>query len=355
MKKEVAKLLRKAIDSLILSVEIFNRPSDAGRSTASLIFMDHSFEMLLKASIIHKGGDIREKDSPNTIGFDKCLRKAVSDANVKFLTEEQVLNLQSINGERDAAQHYILDISEQQLYFHMQTGFTLFSDILKNVFNQTLSKYLPARVLPIATMIPTDICTLFKYEVNEIKKMLAPHTRKRSEAIAKLRPLAIFNSAVLGEKNTQLSERDMVKLVSLIRAGQNWDEVFPGLAMIDIDRQGEGPKISLRISKKADVEVALVKESSSDTGVVAVKTVNALEYYNLGLYQMRDNLKKTFPWINQNNLQVIVKHLNIKDNIEYYKEFKIGAQTYKRYSKKALDYIFSQIPITDAEHHYLDW
>ena len=74
MKREVKKLLQKSIESLILSIEIFNRPSDTGRCTASLIFMDHSFEMLLKAAILHRNGEIREKrHAPNTIGFDKCM------------------------------------------------------------------------------------------------------------------------------------------------------------------------------------------------------------------------------------------------------------------------------------------
>ena len=61
MRKEAKHLYQKAIDSLTLSIELFNRPNDCGRIHGVLIFMDHSFEMLLKASIIHKGGKIKEK------------------------------------------------------------------------------------------------------------------------------------------------------------------------------------------------------------------------------------------------------------------------------------------------------
>ena len=136
MKKEVKSLLNKATESLVLSVELFNRPSEQCRQTASLIFLDHSFEMLLKAAILHKNGKIRNnKDDKNTIGFDHCLRIAVSNGQMKFLTEEQAIVAQAINGLRDAAQHYILQISEQHLYVHMQSGVTLFSDILYSVFN----------------------------------------------------------------------------------------------------------------------------------------------------------------------------------------------------------------------------
>lgn len=61
MKRETKQLLRKAIDSLVLSVEVFNRPHDRGRVTTTLILLDHAFEMLLKAAIRHKGGRIHER------------------------------------------------------------------------------------------------------------------------------------------------------------------------------------------------------------------------------------------------------------------------------------------------------
>jgi len=60
MKKEVKILRGKAIDSLVLSIELFNRPSEAGRAHGVLIFLDYAFEMLFKAIILHRGGRIRE-------------------------------------------------------------------------------------------------------------------------------------------------------------------------------------------------------------------------------------------------------------------------------------------------------
>ena len=53
-------MLKKATDSLILAIEHFNRPIDRGRVSAVLILLDHAFEMLLKAAILHRGGRIRE-------------------------------------------------------------------------------------------------------------------------------------------------------------------------------------------------------------------------------------------------------------------------------------------------------
>ncbi len=123
MRKEAKILVGKAINSLILSIEHFNRPWDQGRPETVLILLDHAFELLLKAAILHRGGKVRKKRENQTIGFDECIRVAIP---LKIINTEQALTLQTINSLRDAAQHYILQISEQLLYFQAQMGLTLF-------------------------------------------------------------------------------------------------------------------------------------------------------------------------------------------------------------------------------------
>jgi hypothetical protein len=110
MKREATFLLKKATDSLILAIDHFNRPIDRGRVSAVLILLDHSFEMLLEAAILHRGGRIRKARKRETIGFDSYVSKGVSDASIRYLTEEQAITLQTINGLRDAARH-LLSIS----------------------------------------------------------------------------------------------------------------------------------------------------------------------------------------------------------------------------------------------------
>ena len=146
MKREPKLLLQKAIDSLVLSVEHFNRPDDRGRPTAVLILLEHSFEMFLKAALLQRGGAIREPRARETVGFDACIRRAMSTGAIKFLTADEALTLQAINGLRDAAQHHLLDISEQQLFLHMQNGLTLFRDLLKKVFGASLASRFPTTV-----------------------------------------------------------------------------------------------------------------------------------------------------------------------------------------------------------------
>ena len=60
MRKHVRLLFEKSLDSLVLSIDHFNQPWDRGRKEAVLILLNHTFELLLKAAILHRGGKIRE-------------------------------------------------------------------------------------------------------------------------------------------------------------------------------------------------------------------------------------------------------------------------------------------------------
>jgi len=333
MKREARLLLEKGCDSLMLSVELFNRPHDRGRVSATLIQLDHAFEMLLKAAIVHRGGRIREKRAKETIGFDACVRRGLSDGRIKLLTEEQALTLQTINGLRDAAQHHLLEISEGQLYVHAQSGVTLFRDLLKSVFGQELASHLPARVLPVSTSPPTDLATLFDSEVREIQKLLRPGRRRRIEAEARLRPLAILDATIRGEKG-QPSSADLRRVGQELRRGKQWTEVFTGVAAVEIAADGSGPTLSLRLSKKEGIPIQLVPEGTPDAAVVAIRRVNELDFYSLGAKQLAEKLNLTLP-----RAVAVVDHLKIRSEPDCYKEFKIGSQIHKRYSAKALEKI----------------
>lgn len=333
MKREARLLLDKASDSVLLSIEFFNRPHERGRESSTLILLDHAFEMLLKAALVHRGGRIREKRARETIGFDSCVRRGLSDGKVKFLTEEQALLLQSINGLRDAAQHHLLEISEGQLYVHAQAGVTLFRDLLKDVFGQDLADRLPERVLPVSTSPPSDLTTLFDSEVGEIKKLLSPGRRRRIEAEARLLPLAILDAAVRGEKG-QPSTGDLRRIERTLASGTGWQDIFKGVSAIEITADPGGPALSLRLSKKEGIPIQLVPEGTPGASVVAVKRVDELGFYSLGAKQLAEKVGLSMP-----KTVAVVDHVDLRSNAECYKEFKIGKGLFKRYSPKAVDAI----------------
>lgn len=343
MKREARLLLEKAGDSLLLSIEFFNRPQDRGRIASTLILLDHAFEMLLKASLLHRGGAIREGGANETIGFDACVRRGLSDAAVKFLSEEQTLLLQTVNGLRDAAQHYLLEISEGQFYVHAQAGVTLFRDLLRTVFGQELADQLPGRVLPISTSPPTDLATLFDSEVEEILKLLRPGRRRGIEAEARLRPLAIFDAAIRGEKG-QPSAPGLRRIGRELLAGRSWQDMFQGVAAVEIVTDGTGPTISLRLSKKEGIPIQLVPEGTPGASVVAVKRVDELGFYNLGAKELAEHTGLTVP-----RVVAVVDHLGLRGNSDFYREIRIGKSLFKRYSQKALEAIISGLQEETAD------
>jgi hypothetical protein len=332
MRKDARLLKNKAVASLVVSIDHFNRSWDVGRIEAVLIFLDHSFEMLLKAAILVRGGRIRDPRQKNTIGFDAAMRRALSGSS-KFLTNDQALVLQTINGLRDAAQHHLLDLSEGQLYVQTQSGVTLFKDILLDVFNENLSTLLPRRVLPVVTIAPLDPIALFADEVEQVKRLLAPGQRRRTEAEARLRGLAIVDGALRGER-LQPGPGELRRMGQDVAAGRSLEDIFPGVAAIQFTTEGTGPHVNLRIVKKEGVPIRLVPEGTPDSTVVAVKRVDELGFYNLG---HRDLAAKVGLTANKTTAAIAV--LDLKEDPDCFKEVRIGRSTFQRYSQQSIERI----------------
>jgi len=344
MRKEARHLFQKAIDSLTISIELFNRPNDIGRVHGVLIFMDHSFEMLLKASIIERRGNILQEGKSETIGMSSCIRKCLSDDKVRFLNAEQVLVLQTLNSLRDAAQHYVIEVSEQQLYFHCQAGLTLFRDITKVVFKINLRTKLPERVLPLSTVPPIEISALFENEIFEINKLLRPNRRKIIEAKEKLRSLAIFENSVKGIDG-QPSEKELKKMLEQIKQNLPFDSIFPSVSVLQFTTNGYGPSLDLRITKSNQATpITIVPEGTSGATVVAVRRVNELDFYNLSSKSLAEKIG-----ISVNRMVALIKELKLQDDPDCFKLIIINSQKYKRYSQKALSSIKKGLETLDMK------
>ncbi|BFG70289.1 hypothetical protein KACHI17_11700 [Sediminibacterium sp. KACHI17] len=338
MKKEAKTLLTKSIDSILLAVEHFNRHLNIGRHEAVLIFLDRSFELLLKSIILHKNGNIREKNEKLTIGFNQCVRKCVSDDNLKCLSENDALTIQIINSLRDAAQHHILEMSEQQLYIYTQSAITLYNRILEKVFNQKITDHLPERVLPVTSNLPMEFSSLIDVEFDDIKQMVRNGNRKTLDAKSKLLPFAIIESSLNGT-HTQPSEKELDEISKKIKAGKNWEEIFPAIKKLNISPEGKGFIISLRLTKKEGNPVYIVPEGTPGATAIAIKKINDLDFYSLNLDKLSEKIGLT-----TSKTIAIIRELNVQSVNDYYKEFKIGSVVFKRYSSLALDFLYKSLP-----------
>jgi hypothetical protein len=178
-----------------------------------------------------------------------------------------------------------------------------------------------------------DIQAFFSTEVHEIKKLLAPKSRKKLEATEKLRALAIMENAIQGNES-QPSDTELKALAKRLSKATNWGQLFPSVSTLSFTQNGYGPSLDLRITKSEGVPVTVVPEGTPGAGVVAIKRVNELDFYNLGREQLAKKLSLTGP-----KATSAVKHFGIKEDPECFKHLKVGNVQFDRYSQKAIEKI----------------
>ena len=98
-KRDVKELKQRAIHSLVLAIELFNRPHEDGRPEGTLILLHHAFEMLLKAIIKDKSGTVHAKGEKYSYGFDKCLE--IAQVELKVLSKDERSALSILDAHRD--------------------------------------------------------------------------------------------------------------------------------------------------------------------------------------------------------------------------------------------------------------
>jgi hypothetical protein len=297
--------------------------------------------MLLKAGILKLGGKIRDKESHETIGFKRALR--ISLSNLCFVTQEQGLVLQTINGLRDAAQHHYVTLSEGQLYLHAQSGVTLFRDLLYSIFTEELKASLPERMLPISTSPVTNSINLFERETNEVRKLLAPGKRQTMDAYARLRGIAIVDNALLGSF-TQPTDRDLANLGRRLANGEVSETVFPGITGVTFSSHGEGSRIDLRLTKNDGIAIHYSSADDETNPVLAIKSVNEMDYFNLTHGKLASKVGLTGP-----KTTAAVALLGLKGDAKSSREFVFGKTKHAMYSQHAIERIRELLTIKTVE------
>ena len=334
-KRDVSELKGRAINSLVLGIELFNRPHDQGRAEGVLILLHHAFEMLLKAIIKDKTGTVHAKGEKYSFGFDKCLE--VGQNEIKVISVDERATLSILDAHRDTAVHYYQDVSEDLLYLQAQAAVTLFDDLLSRVFKERLADCIPERVLPVSTRPPKDLKVLIDSELSQVDELLQAGSRKGIQAAARLRPILALATATRSDAE-RVTEGELRKAINRRRRGDDWSVILPEVAQLKLETQGDGIPFFLRIKKDADIAVHVAKDGEPVIGTVIKQEVNIWDKYNLG----RDDLAKKLG-ITGPKTSALILELKIQDDPDCFKVLRRKLTTFKGYSKTALDRLQSAI------------
>ncbi len=332
MKKRTSLFLDRAKCSLILGIELFNRPSDQGRVEAVLMHLDHSFEMLLKAVLFERTGRIRGAGEKVNYGFEKCVN--VCQDQLEIIDADETLILKNLNGFRDAAQHDIVEMSEALFYGHTQSAVLVFGSLLARVFKQNLADVLPRRILPISTVMPADIQTVVSEDIEGARSLLGSHRRREEEASARLRPYEIMERNIRSTQGLPDRPRSMATVIKRLK-GNGWQVAFPMVAGL-MQSSPEGIPISIRVTKQQGVPVRIDPNAPT---AIAFRYVKPEDKYPFLTSDVADKLG-----IGRGKVVGLITMLDLKGKDEYHISIRTGRNSdVQRYSQKTVDLLTTAI------------
>jgi hypothetical protein len=181
------------------------------------------------------------------IGLAKCV--SIGAEKLRLDTEQCGL-LRTIDALRDDEQQFLGELSSISM---SARGVTLFGEILEREFREKLADHLPSRVLPISTDPPSDLDVLLDAQYSQIKRLLEPGRRRRTEARAQLRALLAMEAHVA--EDVLVTEKDVNRVERAIKQGRRRATVFPRLRSVGTSVEGSGVTITVRFSKREGVPV----------------------------------------------------------------------------------------------------
>lgn len=323
-----------AVESLTLSLELFNRPSIVAREHAVVMMLAHAFEMLLKATIFQRRRTIRDKGGELSHSLLRCVEIARSDLGI--ISDDERTVLIAIKQDRDCATHDIIIISDQFLWLHMRAGVSLFRRLLRDEFGEMLADLLPTRVIPVSASPPSDLSLLVKQELTDIRALLATGRRRSAEAAARLRPLLSLDGSSTG-RSDQPTDLEVGKAAKALRDGAEWRSVFPGLANLQIassDGSGDAQEVVLRIGKAADSVPVRRARPDESSEALAYRGVSPFEEFSIKL----TNFGKTIG-VTQTEGYGVIHALGLKEDERAYfiRRTKAGNVQYQGLSARAVE------------------
>jgi len=290
--RKTRQYVTAAVESLTIAIELFNRPSPAGREHATVMMAAHAFEMLLKAAIYEERRKVQFSGSDRSFDFGKCV--SVAETSLGIIDAGDRVVLLALKEDRDAATHDVIAMSDDVLWLHLRSAVTIFRKVLLGLTGQDLTDVMPGRVLPVSASPPTDVGLVVGKEFEQIADLLRPGRRRGAEARARLLPLMALDRAVRSEAEPP-TEAEINRALRAVKEKGKWETVFPGVVGL---RLVGGPRpsdqvqeISLKIDPKHGDLAARPAHDGEDA--IAYREVDTFDRYSLKLSKLGEKLGLT--------------------------------------------------------------
>lgn len=323
--RDARTLKNRAIESLRTAMTAFNSYDDSGRITTVLLHSQHACEMLIKATLIQNKIRAFDKDTGRAIGFERCI--GICAAQLELTAEEAGI-MRAIGAQRDAAQHWLICVSEDLLYMQLRALITAFDAYLKRKLDVSLQECIPLRIMPISTAPPGDFEFLVDREFSYINELLQPGRRARDEARARIRTMLAMEAIVTDE--VQISERDINRIEYAIRTGAAFKAVFPRLATVGTNTGGEGVNLVVHFTKKQGAPVRYIG-GDDPSDAAAVREVDLRKKFYMQRTELAEKIGLSSP-----KAKTLRDHLNIDNDASCCHVFEFRSQKIYCYSDNAL-------------------
>lgn len=311
-------LKQKSIDSFLLSLEIFNKPTIDYRLEGCVFFLCNAWELMLKAKLLEDGKTIYYPNTSRTYSLAESIKRVLTNHK-----DPVRVNLELINTLRNTATHDI--IPEFELIYMPYLTFCVkaYADKMYDYFKVNVSKLIKGNFLSlfvsnervdqseILSKYGQDMKTIFDNRVSSIYEV---HSNNPDSEIG---VNVSINVARISNKNkadftfyasNNNNDRNVMYIDRYVDPNQTHQLTFNGV-LAEVDNS----------IKKNNIPFEPIRQP---------------------IPTEKNNDPKLF---NSKCLQIFLKAFDIKNNEEYCKKIINGKQEVYKYSDKLVSFIITKI------------
>lgn len=311
-------LIKKSIDSFLMAIEVYNKPTIDYRLEGSLFFLHNAWELLLKAYLISQDKSIYYKSSSDSLSLRDCARKCMTNDKDPIRR-----NLDVIISYINMATHLVIPEYDYIMLPFVSYSVESYAKKLYEYFKINIHDYISMEFLSLFTAKPKKNVNILTKYGSDIDTVFNDYQHKINETIEEAGETSIATSI----------EINLVRVNNKSKADYtfyNTNNIKEGDIVKYVDRQLD-PNSTHTLTRNK-----LVSEINSYI------EVNKIEY--IPIREPRKLADGTFSNLfTTHAFDLIAKEYGIKSNTEYCYGFDLGKSTSYKYHPKTITYIISLV------------